>query len=294
MPTALPTGIKEITLAENYPALQIETDLGSATLALHGAHLTHWQPSQTSHPVLYTSPAAIYREGKAIRGGIPVCWPWFNAHPAAPEQHPSHGVARNRFWTLESATVEDGVATITLVLPPSLDIAEHVPFQFSLKAIFTLGKSATVALETTNLSQEDIPVGGALHTYLALSHIDDIKLGGLQGTPFIDTTTSPEATFTQDEADFTISNEVDRIYYDTPKPVTLHDFTWDRTLTVSKEGSLTTVIWNPGQELATGLGDLPNEAFQDFVCIEAANARHDTRILAPGKTHTLATHIQVS
>ena len=294
MSITLPTGIKEITLAENYPALEIETALGSATLALHGAHLTHWQPAHTSQPVLYTSPTAIYREGKAIRGGIPLCWPWFNAHPAAPEQHPSHGVARNRFWTLESATIEDDVAEIVLTLPPSLEIEQHVPFPFALKAIFTLGKEATIALETTNLSQEDVPVGGALHTYFALSQIDKVTLAGLQNTPFIDTTTAPETTSTQDEEDLTISTEVDRIYYDTADPVTLHDPTWDRDITVTRVGSLTAVVWNPWQELAAALGDLPDEAYQDFVCIEAANARHDARILAPGATHTLATHLQVS
>lgn len=290
----LPVGIRHIELSDGYPALEVETVHCSATLALHGAHLTHWQPSHTTQPVLYTSPTAVYREGKAIRGGIPLCWPWFNAHPSAPDQHPSHGVARNRFWTLESALVEDDVAEIILTLPPSLAVAEHVPFPFLLKAIFTLGKCATVSLETTNLSQEDIPVGGALHTYLALSNIDNITLAGLQHTPFLDTTTSPETTTTQDEDALTITNEVDRIYYDTPNPVILHDPSWNRIITVSKEGSLSTVIWNPWLEKASALSDLPNEAFRDFVCVEATNARHDTRILAPGASHTLASKITVA
>lgn len=289
----LPAGITNVTLADNYPALQIDLPTCQATLALHGAHLTHWQPAHTPHPVLYTSPTAIYREGKAIRGGVPLCWPWFNAHPTAPEQHPSHGVARDRFWELKSATTTNEAAVLTLTLPTSPAIAEHVLFPYQLEATFTLGKTCRIELATTNLSSQNIPIGGALHTYLALSQIAQIDLHGLQNTSYLDTTTSPEEDLSQPEESLRIGHEVDRIYYGTQYPITLHDPTWKRTITVAKEGSLSTVIWNPWIQKATALGDLPNEGYQDFVCIEAANARHDSRILPPGQSHRLSTTLSV-
>ena len=291
---ALPPEIIQIELAPGYPAFQLKTQQCSATLALHGAHLTHWQPTHTPHPVLYTSPTAIYREGKAIRGGVPLCWPWFNAHPTAPEQHPSHGVARDRFWELESATVENGVAVITLILPTTTEIREHVPFSFQLKAIFTLGKTCKIELETTNLSSENIPIGGALHTYLALSSINNIQLKGLQNTPYLDTSIKPERDLTQQEDNLLIQNEVDSIYYGTKNAIRLTDSSWNRVIEVQKEGSLSTVIWNPWAEKAMALGDMPDDGYQNFACIEAANARHDTRILPPKETHRLSTTLSIS
>lgn len=290
----LPPEITEVTLAANYPALRIKTELCEAVVALHGAHLTHWQPLTTPEPVLYTSPTAIYREGKAIRGGIPLCWPWFNAHPDHPEQHPSHGVARDRFWELESATVVAGVAHLTFVLPPSETISAHVPFGYQLRALYTLGADCRVALETTNLSPNDITIGGALHSYLAVSSIHDITLEGLQGAPAIDTTTSPEILLPGASHPLVLTQELDRIYYETSHPLTLHDPAWGRKITVAKENSLTSVIWNPWSEKAKALGDLPDNGFERFLCIEAANARHDARVLAPQASHCLATTISVT
>ncbi len=294
MSLSLPSEITAISLAEGYPAYQIETAFCSATVALHGAHLTHWKPAHSSQPVIFNSPESVYREGKAIRGGVPICWPWFNAHPTAPEQHPSHGVARNRFWTLESATVEAGVATIRLALPVTPAIAEHVPFPYHLTAIFTLGKTCRLSLETTNLSSQNIPVGGALHTYLAVSDVEKIYLTGLQNTPYLDTTVSPTREEIQSQEQLRVEGEVDRIYSGTGNEVELIDEKWQRRIVVGKEGSLSTVVWNPWLAKATALADLPNEAYRDFVCIEATNARQDTRITPPGKTHNLVTTLQVN
>ena len=288
-----PPEVSTLQLADGYPALAIETEFCTATLALHGAHLIHWQPAHTEHPVLYTSPTAIFKEGKAIRGGIPVCWPWFNAHPTEPDKQPSHGVARNRFWKLESCRVENGVAEISLVLPPDTDIASHVPFPYELKATFSLGKICTVAIETTNRSSQNQAVGGALHTYLALSNVNEISIGGLQNTAYLDTTLQPEETKLQSEEALKIEDAIDRIYYGTEIPLTLRDPAWNRDLVVRKENSLSTVVWNPWKEGAVALKDLPDEAFGSFACIEAANARHDTRILAPSTSHRLATTLEI-
>ncbi len=294
MSIPLPPEITATQLSANYPALQIETPLCSATLALHGAHLTHWQPSHTNHPVLYTSPTAVYHEGKAVRGGIPICWPWFNAHPTQPKEHPSHGVARNRFWELESANISNSLVEIILSLTPSVEITPHVSFPFSLKAKFLLGKTCNLILETTNLSPENQAIGGALHTYLAVSNSSEAKILGLQNTPYLDTTTQPEKTNIQKQNSLQISEETDRIYFGTQTPLSLHDPNWQRSISVTKANSLSTVVWNPWLEKATALQDLPDQAYRDFICIEASNARQDTRILPPSAVHRLSTTLEVT
>lgn len=293
MSITLPNGITAIDLAEDYPAIQIETANCSATLALNGAHLTHWQPRHTDHPVLYTSPTAILQRGKAIRGGVPLCWPWFNAHPTNPSEHPSHGVARIQMWNLLSASLQDGAARICLELPTHPEIEAHVPFPFRLKVTFTLGKTCTIELETTNLFDKNVLVGGALHSYFALSHINHASIDGLQQTPYIDTTTRPESQAIQAEKSLRIASEVDRIYYGSEETTFLQDREWERTIEVAKAGSLTTVVWNPWNEKAASLGDLPDEDYQRFLCIESCNARHDTRILAPRGSHKLQTRFSV-
>jgi glucose-6-phosphate 1-epimerase len=182
---------------------------------------------------------------------------------------------------------------ITLTLPPTDNIRAHVPFDYTLEATFTLGKSCTVELTTTNCSSETQRVGGALHSYLALSAIDDISLTGFEGSRYLDTTVDPEIEAIDNGEETTISSETDRIYYENRCEITLHDPGWNRTITVTKSGSATTVLWNPWKAKATSLGDLPDGGYRDFLCVEAANARPDSRLLAPGEAHTLATTLSV-
>jgi len=289
----LPDGVSEIELVPGYPALQIETPACSAIIAYHGAHLVHWQPSHTAQPVLYTSPPAHLQEGTAIRGGIPLCWPWFNAHPTAPEKHPSHGVARTSPWQLESVLAYRDTIEVIFTLPTNEAIREHVPFEHHVEATFTLGTTLSCNLKTTNNSSSPVPIGGALHNYLTVSNISNIQLVGLQNTPYLDNTTSPNIDTTQIEEKLTIANEIDRIYYGTSNPISLLDPNWKREIIVSKENSLTTTVWNPWIEKAAALSDLPDKAYQNFLCIEPSNARHDARVILPDQTHSLATNLSV-
>ena len=278
----------------NYPVFVIKNANCSAKVALHGAHLFEWTPTG-QEPVIYNSPDAIYKEGKAIRGGVPVCWPWFNAHPTNPDL-PSHGFARNRFWELE-AIIESGEGesfvgtTILFELKYDDEIAKLWPFPFTLKARIEVGSEAKITIEATNDSDTPIMVGGALHTYLSVGHVDQVSITGLEGASYIDTA-GPEAKHTQTGA-IAISKEVDRIYLDTEGAITLNDAALNRKIEVTREGSKSAVVWNPWIEKSKGLSDLPDEAYQDFVCIEAANARDDLYSLEKNESHTLSTTIKV-
>jgi hypothetical protein len=139
--------------------VQVAHPSANAALALHGAHLISWQPTD-ARPVIYTSPEAIYREGKAIRGGIPLCWPWFGAHPTNPSK-PSHGFARDRFWDLAQVTEDEDALRLVFHLPPLAPEERSLfPHHHALEFTLHIGRALKAALRTTNLDDEEMVVGG--------------------------------------------------------------------------------------------------------------------------------------
>ena len=277
-------------LAESYPVLHITHPSAEAKLALHGAHLISWTP-EGEKPVIYTSPAAVFQNGKAIRGGIPLCWPWFNAHPTDPEK-PSHGVARTNVWQLDSIKETEEKVSLIFSLPDSKSLQELVGHPFKLILKLDIGKELRVHMMTENTGPEPIWIGGAIHSYFSVSNAHEVSLEGLDSIEFIDTT-GEETIQTQNGA-VTISGEVDSIYVETSDTVVLKDPKWNRQINIGKSGSATTVIWNPGPENAQKLSDLPDDGYLDFVCVEAANARRDIYSLDPGQLHCLVQTVSVS
>lgn len=271
--------VTSLELAADYPAIQLSNKYGTATIALHGAHVIDYTPTDQK-PVLFTSEQAIYREGKAIRGGVPICWPWFNAHPTD-DTLPSHGYARAQFWKLIDSSHSNDTTSVTLECSIETLRAE---------VTITLSHKLDIALTSTNISNQQQTVGGALHTYFQLSNISNTTISGLDNTSYIDTVGGAN-TAEKQSGDITITEETDRIYEDTAATVRIYDTEWNRDIAVQKSGSLSTIVWNPWIEKSQGMGDLGNEDYHHFVCIEAANARADIYQLDPGDTHTLSTII---
>lgn len=271
----------------DYPVLIVENSAGTAKVALHGAHLFEWKPTGAD-AVIYTSPDAIYKEGKAIRGGIPICWPWFNAHPTDSSK-PSHGIGRNRFWELSGLQESDTETILTLSLV-SDDVTKKLwPYDFRAEVSIHIGQTLKVELTTVNTDRQPLQIGGALHSYFCVNRISDTSISGLDSTSYLDTV--GEETVRTQNGEITFSGEVDRIYTDHSGDIFIKDKV--RTLKISRSGSRSAVIWNPWIEKAKGLGDLPDNAYHDFVCVEAANAREDVYLLKPGESHTLSTSVEV-
>ncbi|GAA5481260.1 D-hexose-6-phosphate mutarotase [Haloferula sargassicola] len=276
----LPQSVRLTEIAPGYPVLEVRHPRCTARVALHGAHVMEWQPVSADFPVLYLSPDAIYQEGKAIRGGIPICWPWFNAHPSDPSQ-PSHGHARTHFWELDAADADP------------LGVHLCLSFQHGDLTAFVdilLGETLAVSLHTTNHGNHPVPLSGALHTYLAVAAAEKVQIDGLDGDLYLDTV-GPRTERIQEGLVF-FDREVDRIY-ENDSSALLVDADLERVVVVEKEGSPSTVIWNPWIDKARALGDLPDDGWRDFVCIEAAIANDRAIILAPGGSHTLTTTIRV-
>ncbi len=262
---------------ENYPLIHLSCRYGSATVALHGAHVISYTPARQA-PVIFTSKNAIFKEGKAIRGGIPICWPWFNAHPSDASK-PSHGYARNQFWKVTESDHSTDHTSLTL---------ELIHDELKASVTITLSETLNVSLTTTNLSAEIKSIGGALHSYFYVTDIEKISISGLEQVNFIDTLTETEEI---QEGDILIREETDRIYIKSSETVGIYDPQLNRTIFIDKSGSTSTVIWNPWIIKSKSLSDLDDADYRNFVCVEAANARKDIYLLAPNESHTLSTKI---
>jgi len=275
----LPDCVRITEPVAGYPVFEIAHPTCTARVALHGAHVMSWKPVDEEE-VLYLSPDVVFKEGKAIRGGIPVCWPWFNAHPADPEQ-PSHGLVRGRFWELLDAAEASSGVTLRFGIRVGIWNAE-----VTIKA----GEELEVALESKNVSETPIVVSGALHTYLGISDIGQVRVVGLDGCGYLDTVGEPQMRKQKDDVVF--GGEVDRIYGSSSRLLLVDDLS-GRTILIEKSGSPSTVVWNPWVEKAAALDDMPDDDYQKFCCIEAAIANDRAEIVMPGASHVLMTRISV-
>jgi len=252
----------------------------SATVALHGAHVLSYVPAGAK-PVLWLSKEAIFKDGKAIRGGIPVCWPWFADHPNEPN-YPAHGVARTRSWKVASTDF----ASLTLELQANEATREHFPHDFVLRLQATLGDALAIQLSVHNPGQNPFTYTGALHTYFAVSHIDQAHVEGLDGRPYIDSIDGK--TRKTQAGPIRFQEEVDRIYLETTDTCLVSDNGWDRTIRIAKEGSHSTVVWNPWIAKAQRMADFGDQEYQEMLCVETTNAADDAIAVPPGETHKLA------
>jgi glucose-6-phosphate 1-epimerase len=285
----LPSSVRSTDLSSGYPALDIHHPTCTARVALHGAHLMEWTP--TGHnPVLYMSPQAILQEGKPIRGGVPVCWPWFGPHETDAAL-PAHGFVRIRFWELASASEDESLVTLKFSLKDSEESRRMWPHAFALELEMRLGAEMHLALRMTNRGNAPFEISGALHTYLTVGDVHRVTVEGLDGAEYLDTVGGKRDMHTQ-TGDVRFAGEVDRNYH-TVGEVRVLDAAWNRTITVQPSGSHTAVVWNPWIEKSKTLADLPDEAYLGFVCVETANAWRDRITVAPRADDTLATTVSV-
>lgn len=269
---------------------RIETDDSICEITLHGAQVISWVP--TGHdPVLWMSEASHFREDEAMRGGIPICWPWFGDHASDPGL-PAHGFARKSSFSVAGTFVAaDGGCGIELRLRQSTRSRVHWPDDFSLALIVTAGLSLDVQLTMQNTSASAAIYGAALHTYLRVGDVEQLTIDGLANTDYLDKLEDFARKHQRDAP--VIEGETDRVYLDTQATCLVHDPVLKRRLRVAKNGSRTTVLWNPGAEGASAMADFDDEGHRNMLCIESVNAFEDPVALEPGSQHTLGTQISV-
>lgn len=285
---ALGEQIKFVEGPGDFTYIQLETVHGSALICLHGGHVMRYQPRDEA-PVLWMSSESVYEAGRAIRGGIPVCWPWFGPHKADSTK-PNHGFARISEWQVfATRLIDEEVVQVRLALRSDEHSRFFWPHDFSLQLIVTLSESLDVVLRIKNTGQAAFSMGGALHSYFTVSHIDNIRILGLEDTVYIDQL-KDDARKTQ-KGPILFGSEVDNIFVDTDSTTVLEDGGLHRKIVVEKSGSKSTVIWNPWVDKSKRMADFGDDEYVGMVCIETANAVEDLIYLEPGETHQLGTKI---
>jgi glucose-6-phosphate 1-epimerase len=263
----------------------------NASICLQGGHVLSWQPFSTAEPVLWMSQDAQIATGKSIRGGIPVCWPWFGAH-ASHAGFPAHGFARTQAWQVKGCrSLDDGSTELSLTMPITAAVQTMWSHQAQLDMLINVGTSLKIALITRNLGNSDFSITEALHTYFSVSDIAQIQVDGLDGVHFHDKT----AGWTEGDQVGVIGfdGEVDRVYVNSPQPCSIVDPVLKRRISIAKFGSQSTIVWNPAATRAAQMGDLGPEGWKRFVCVESGNALVNAVTVAAGKSHTLAVEYRV-
>lgn len=274
----------EYPYGEEFPILKIETKLCSAEISLYGAQVLRWAPAGQK-PVIYMSPKAVFRKGKALRGGIPLCWPWFGKN-TEDASLPSHGVARISTWQIGSCEEgEDGRVRLLLALPPEQELMP------SGAVAMEIGDELTISLLTLDVPRT-MPFSAAMHTYFAVSDYEQVAVTGLEECAF---TEFADDAVPHPEDPLIPLGHIDRIYHPVPEnaEITLHDPAWNRSIRICRAASGSAVVWNPGAALAAGMGDLGAGEERGFLAVETTVVPAENCMLRCGEKHELTTRIQV-
>jgi D-hexose-6-phosphate mutarotase len=280
------SNVKFITGKGGLPAISIETAAASAEVYLHGAHLTRFQ-KKGGQPILWMSEKSLFDAGSAIRGGIPLVFPWFGARDG---RQLKHGFARVKTWRLrEISQKEGGNVSLYFELPAGTGDADFA--DLAAQYTITVGESLGLEFQVTNNSaSRKVSFEECLHTYFTVGEIGAVSIHGLHGARYLDTVGGLNERVEFAES-IGISSEVDRIYHDTPATVEIHDSKLRRIIKIEKQGSLSTVVWNPWIAKSKAMADFGDEEFLGMLCVESGNVRSNAVNLAPGQSSKLSVKI---
>ena len=265
------------------PKVRISCAEAVGEMYLHGAHITSWKPVR-GEEMLFLSSCSRWEQGHAIRGGIPICFPWFGAKSDDPKA-PAHGFVRTMMWQLESIVLVGEAVMVSMVTESNEATMAWWPAQFRLLYRVTFGSELRLELAVTNTGTTLLRFEEALHTYHRVGNITQSRVRGLENIEYLDKTDSNRLKMQQDE--IVIESETDRVYLNTIDAIELEDTALRRRTRVTKENSRTTVIWNPWTQKAHSLSDLADDEWRQMICIETSNVSNFGVDLAPGQHHTL-------
>jgi len=269
---------------------QVSNAQGSGAIACQGAQVLTWAPAGQP-PVVWLSTDARFQTTKSLRGGIPVCWPWFGAHAQDPAK-PAHGFARNLDWEVrETASTPEGTRIVMVFTPGEAQRAVW-PHAAGLTLAVTLGKTLRLVMTTRNTGAEPIVITQALHTYFHVGDIASARVEGLDGCDYIDKAVSGDPRIRQ-EGPILIDREVNRIYLGCPGPVAIVDESLGRRILIDKSGSASYVVWNPWAETGAKFGDMGPDGYRKMLCVETTNAWTDTATIPPGAEYELTSEYRV-
>lgn len=273
------------------PLISVENPHASATISAHGGQVLSYRPATSAEDLLFVSEHAYFQAGKAIKGGIPVCWPWFGPDPEQ-RGRPDHGFVRTRGWKLLSTeTRVDGSTRIRLGTRDDETTRALWAHPFALEIEITVGETLKLVLITHNTGDAPISLTQALHSYFRVGDARRAQVLGLAGHDYLDKVAG--GALARQSGPINVDGAVNRIYLDTADELILDDPSLGRTIHIEREGSRSAVVWNPWVEQSRAMGDFGDEEYLRMICIEATNAADDAVSVAPGEYRRLATIIRV-
>ncbi len=287
----LPDFVSLEEIAPGCPILKIRSSRANADISLYGGQVLSFRPVHTEQDVLFLSRRAMFRNGTAIRGGIPICWPWFGNDPEN-RNRPSHGFARTSNWRLAEIRSEpDSSVILSLHLNDTQESLAVWPAAFRLELNISVSTELKLELVSRNESSVPMMITQALHSYFRVSAAEKTEIIGLEGCEYIDKLDQGRVKY--QKAVLYPKGGFDRIYSISNSAVTISDSGFRRRIEVKSSGSRSIVAWNPWKEKSGAIRDLKNADYQHFVCLETANAGHDSVSILPGQCHRLQTIIAV-
>ncbi|OKH18872.1 D-hexose-6-phosphate mutarotase [[Limnothrix rosea] IAM M-220] len=273
-----------------FPLIKIKNDFAVAAVSMYGGHVISYQPVGADHDLMYLSGDVVYKVGKGVRGGVPICWPWFGPHPTDSSQ-PSHGVARTSFWQVESTeTTTTGATRIILKLTDSPETHELWDYSFELRIAVTVGKTLNLELITRNTGDQVFEITQALHTYFKIGDVDQVQVLGLDGCDYIDKVDGGQIKTQLGEV--AIAAEVDRVYSNVPAELVINDPALSRKIKLISKNSTTAIVWNPWIDKSKTMGDFPNDDYKHMICVETANAAKEIITVPPQGEYSMAVAYQ--
>ncbi len=276
---------------------RITSDSAELLIAQQGAQVLSYQ-RVGEPPLLWLSDQALFKQGKSVRAGVPVCWPWFGNLARNPQsvqamykasEAPAHGLARGRDWQLLGIDSSSTELRIDFTLPQALGHLPGWPHTVALNLSIVMGEQLNLTLCSENLGSDPVTISQALHSYFAVSDVRQVRVEGVAGLNYIETLANWEQRNQQGDLGF--AGETDRIYLQAPEQLSIVDPAWNRRILLRSSGSRSAVIWNPWTDRAAELIDMANDGWQRMLCIETANVWDDLVQLAPGARHTLSLSI---
>ena len=262
----------------------ISNRLAECAIYLHGAHVASFVP-KGKKDILWMSQKSFFEDNRPIRGGIPVCWPWFGAHPTDNDK-PFHGFARLVEWDIvRTEMLNDGKTQITMELVSDCQTLQMWHYNFRLQYVVTVGNQLEVELITENLNCSPIEISSALHSYFSVGNIADIAISGLENRHYVDSMNEHKEKI--QEGKITIDREVDRVYINTEDSCIISDSGLGRKICIEKSGSRSTVVWNPWIDKANIMPDFGSDEYKFMVCVETTNTLNDKITIHSGEKHSL-------
>ena len=278
-------GIPGIAWLEEGPGglalIRIHNEFADCDIFLHGAHVSGFRPL-SEDDVLWMSPHCVYEKGRPLRGGIPICFPWFGFFAGFPN-HPQHGFARTRVWEIESiGQLSDGRTQVVLTLEDDAETRALWPYRFKLEMKVTVGAALECSFTIENTGSQPFGCEEALHSYFAVSDPRKCEIPSLDGIPYIDRLRSDKRCVQEGSVRF--ASETVNVYTQAPPVCELLDAGFRKKVTIHQQGLDSVVVWNPWDETARKNPEIL-ETWDQYVCVESANCLDTRLLLLPGNSH---------